>query len=162
MFSGMKPSLRLKDIYDIDLYDLRSIGIKGLAFDIDNTLEPYKSPLPSERLTAWLKEAASLGFKIAFISNAKPGRIEKFAGALTDIDIIVATKAKKPLKKGFKFVCEQMNFRPDQIVMCGDQLYTDILGGNGAGYMTILVDPIEPAIEPPFVKFKRILEKPFL
>ena len=46
--------------------------------------------------------------------------------------------------------------------MVGDQLYTDILGGNIFGAYTILVKPINQEIEPPFVAFKRFLEKPFL
>ena len=46
--------------------------------------------------------------------------------------------------------------------MIGDQLFTDIWGGNRAGLTTVLVTPIDPSIEPPFVRFKRIFEKPFI
>ena len=43
----------------------------------------------------------------------------------------------------------------------GDQLFTDVWGANRAGIVSILTRPIyEDTV--PFIKFKRLLEKPFL
>jgi hypothetical protein len=45
-------------------------------------------------------------------------------------------------------MADKMNLNLNEIAMVGDQLYTDILGGNKAGCYTILVNPINVKIEP--------------
>ena len=98
------------------------------------------------------------------LSNAKKERADKFIKGFTgeDFNIYCCAKAGKPLKKGFAIMADKMNLNLNEIAMVGDQLYTDILGGNKAGCYTILVNPINVKIEPWFVRFKRFLEKPFM
>ena len=54
---------------------------------------------------------------------------------------------------------QAMNLAPRQIAVVGDQIYTDILGGNRVGMFTCLVQPIKPE---PWLRFrlKRALERP--
>lgn len=165
MGSFMKPDIKLKSIYDLDPVMLKSKGIKGLLFDIDNTLEEYATIVPSEKLIKFIKMISDCGFKIGIISNAKIKRSQIFAEGFPKEEypmIYITGKAQKPLKKGFVEITEQMGIYLHEAAMIGDQLYTDILGGNRAGCLTILVNPININIEPSFVKFKRFFEKPFL
>ena len=90
-----------------------------------------------------------------FVGEA-PGAEETLAGRP------FVGKAGKPLKKGFNELAQKFGLELNQIAMVGDQLFTDILGGNRAGCTTILVTPINIKIEPGFVRFKRFFEKPFL
>jgi len=164
MGRGRKPDLKYSDIYAIDLEDLRNRGIRGLVFDIDNTLEPYATPVPGEKLTGWLEGLAADSFVLAILSNAKKERIEKFIGGFPEPlrdKIYFVYGAAKPSRKGYRKLAGMCGLETGQLAMIGDQLFTDIWGGNRAGCLTVLVEPIEPAIEPPFVRFKRKLEKLF-
>lgn len=42
--------------------------------------------------------------------------------------------------------------------MIGDQIFTDVWGGNRFGALTIMVAPLGPEIVP-FIKLKRVAEK---
>ena len=165
MFRKLKPDIKCGSIYELDTESLRRRGVRGLFFDIDNTMEPYSTPLPSEKLAKWLEGLTAAGFVIGILSNAKQARIAKFVDGfppeLRD-RILYVYKAAKPLKKGFRKLLAYAGLDANEGAMIGDQLYTDIWGGNRAGLTTILVPPIDPSIEPPFVRFKRIFEKPFL
>ena len=46
------------------------------------------------------------------------------------------------LRKSFKKALTTMGIRKEEAVMIGDQLMTDILGGNRKGLHTILVVPV--------------------
>ena len=51
--------------------------------------------------------------------------------------------AKKPLKRGFKKELKAIDHQNRaEVVVIGDQIMTDILGGNRMGFYTILVEPI--------------------
>ncbi len=165
MFRKMRPDLKYDDIYAIDLDALRDSGVTGLFFDIDNTLEPYSTPEPGEKLSGWISALLKGGFRVGVLSNARRERIEKFISgfplSIRD-EVLYVCDAGKPLKKGFKKLCAAAGLTPGQSAMVGDQLFTDILGGNRSGLTTVLVKPIDPTIEPPFVRFKRLFERPFL
>ncbi len=156
---GWKPDVWLDTIYEIDWQRWQRQGIKGFLFDIDNTLEPYATKEPGGTLLTWLRQLESAGLQTGILSNAKAGRASLFA---QKAGVRFVGHANKPSKRGFAEMASQMELRPDEIVMVGDQLFTDIWGGNRFGCITILVTPIEPGREPWFVLLKRVLEKPFL
>lgn len=161
----MKADIKVNTIYDMDLNSLKELGIKGFFFDIDNTLEEYATKQPGEKLISYIKQLSDNGFKIGILSNAKVERAHFFAEGFPKDnypEIYFVGKAGKPLKKGFNELAQKFGLELNQIAMVGDQLFTDILGGNRAGCTTILVTPINIKIEPGFVRFKRFFEKPFL
>ena len=165
MKKRLRPDLKYGTIYEIDRESLMEKGISGLFFDIDNTMEPYNAPLPSEKLSGWLKECIDRGFTVGIVSNAKKERIARFvAGFPDDIrgKVLYVYGAAKPSKKGFRKLCGEAGIDAGEAAMIGDQLFTDIWGGNRSGLTTVLVTPIDLSIEPGFVRFKRLLERPFL
>ena len=128
--------------------------------DIDNTLVPYSTKIPDEKVLSWLTELDKSGIKIVILSNAKEERARKFADAITGIKgIFTIGKAGKPLKRGFLQAEKALGINRANMCMIGDQLFTDILGGNLCGVYSIWVTPIEK-VEPKFVMMKRIFEKP--
>ena len=161
----IRPDLSLADIYGIDAEFLKSKGIRGIGFDIDNTLEAYSTAQPGERSSAFLRSLIEQGLQVGLVSNASRKRIERFAsGFPEDIAgrIHVVYKAAKPLKKGFREMAGLMELADcSELAFCGDQLFTDILGARRSGALAILVEPIKLSAEPPFVRFKRRLEKLF-
>ena len=149
MGSFMKADFKLDSIYDLDPVLLKEKGIKGILFDIDNTLEEYAAKEPGEKSIALIRCLGEQGFRIGILSNASHKRAERFL-------------AGKPLRSGFHRLIDEMGIKPREAVMVGDQLYTDIWGGNRSGCYTVLVKPINKSIEPVFVRFKRFIEKPFI
>jgi len=51
--------------------------------------------------------------------------------------------AHKPNKKGFKKAKELLNLQEENIAVVGDQIFTDVLGGNKSKMFTILVKPLD-------------------
>ena len=160
----LKPDIFVETIYDIDLKDMKARGIKAFFFDIDNTIEEYSTPVPTDNSISLFRKMAEEGFIVAIISNAKESRVLKFVRGFPKNNfpqVYYVFEALKPRKKGFKYLSDKLNLKPSEIAMVGDQVFTDILGGNNFGALSIAVRPINLKIEPGFVRFKRFFERPF-
>lgn len=139
LFEVLIPRLRVRTVYDIDLNLLQEKGYKGIITDLDNTLVGAKDPLATPKLTAWLEEVKRQGFKLVVVSNNDQARVSTFCAPL---DIQFVHKARKPSSRPFSKGMELMGLHPEETVVVGDQLLTDVLGGNRMKLFTILVQPI--------------------
>jgi len=140
------PNRFYESVLDIRPEDLRRRGITLLLADLDNTLVPYKTPLPTQELKQWKEELAAGGVELFLLSNSRrPGRPKRFADAL-GIDFI--GHAGKPKQGGYKRAMEHTGRTAEQTAIVGDQIFTDVLGGTLAGITTILVRPIRLAGNP--------------
>ena len=134
------------NIYDITGEALARRGIRLLLADLDNTLAPYGVPLPDEGLRAWRDELKEHGVTLFILSNNRhESRPRIFAQAL---DVPYIGHAGKPKTPSFFAAMEQMGATREQTAIIGDQIFTDVLGGNRAGVATILVRPIRLAGNP--------------
>ena len=134
------------NIYDITGEALARRGIRLLLADLDNTLVPYGVPLPDERLRAWRDELKEHGVTLFILSNNRhESRPRIFAQAL---DVPYIGHAGKPKTPSFFAAMERVGVGPAQTAIIGDQIFTDVLGGNRAGVATILVRPIRLAGNP--------------
>jgi len=134
------PSRVLGSIYDLRPEDLRAHGIRLVLADLDNTLTPYEESLPSPRLMAWKEALEGAGITLFVVSNSrKSRRCPDFCAAL-GIDCV--RHAGKPGTQGFHAALEKTGCRPEEALMVGDQIFTDILGANRAGIPTVLVKPM--------------------
>ena len=133
------PDMYQKSIYYIDYDKLLLDGIKCLLFDLDNTCVPYEEKEPNDKLAELFDDLKDKGFKVIIFSNATRKRIAPFKKRL-NVDCMA--RAHKPSKKNFLKVLKLFNFDLSEVAIVGDQLYKDILGGNRAGIMTILVNPM--------------------
>jgi hypothetical protein len=150
------PRLRVNSIYDIDIQALWDAGVRGIITDLDNTLVSTNDPLASPQLVDWLKRVKTAGFRIVIVSNNSAGRVKTFSDALAVPSI---PRAKKPRAAAFRKAMEMMNVGPEQTVVIGDQMLTDVLGGNRLGLHTILVTPISIGDEGLFTRINRKIEK---
>ena len=140
LLERFRPDGYVARVMDIDLALLAAAGCECLLLDLDNTLLPWKSSEISEEVKAWVARAKELGIKPAIVSNTHYlPRLRKIAEAL---DIPWTAHAMKPWAKGFVKAARLVGSGPDKTVVVGDQLLTDILGGNRAGMRTILVKPV--------------------
>lgn len=149
------PTLFKKSIFEITVEVLNKIEIKGIILDVDNTLTMHHCKEPYDGITDWLSKIKSSGFKVIIASNNTKKRVSEFA-KLLDLDYV--SMSCKPFPFGLKRAYKVLGTKPKQTVIIGDQLFTDILGGNFLGIKTILVDPFEPE-KNVFFRVKRKLEK---
>ena len=79
----MKADLKIDNIYHINPEMLKNLGIKGILFDIDNTLEEYATVIPSQKTIDFIRGLNDEGFKVGILSNAKEERADKFVKGFT-------------------------------------------------------------------------------
>ena len=159
MFNLFRPKEYVRSIFDIDYNDLWDKGIRGLLFDIDNTLATYDSPMPNQLTEELVQELRDAGFTIWIISNGKKERVLSFAKRLS---VPAIWKARKPFPTGIGRIRKQMKLKPSQIAIIGDQLFTDVCAGNMGRVYSILVKPISEEHDEWITKIKRNTEKRFL
>ncbi|MEW6188695.1 MAG: YqeG family HAD IIIA-type phosphatase [Actinomycetota bacterium] len=149
------PGKYYDSVCEVDLAELKREGIEGLIIDLDNTLVPrYKRETP-QRIRRWLQEAILQGFRICILSNNWTTRASEIA---SQFKLPLLAPAGKPRQRAFLRAIKMLDVSPEQTVVIGDQIFTDILGGNRLGLKTILVVPISPQ-EMLHTKFLRRLER---
>ncbi len=154
ILKNLVPDLVVRSIGDINFDRLRKRGITGLIVDVDNTLVSASSRNPDAKAFDWIKKAMQKGFKLCIVSNALKKRVTNIANAL-GVDYIY--RASKPRRRSFLKAKGMMGLKTAEIAVIGDQIFTDIFGGNRAGMFTILVNPINPE-ELFIIKPRRMLE----
>ena len=149
------PDKYYKNIYEINYQKLKENGIKCLLFDLDNTLVPPHVDKPNKKIRDLFDNLKELGFKVIIMSNSGKKRLTPFKDELI---IDCSASSFKPLKKKFLKILKEYKLDISEIAIIGDQLLTDILGGNRAGITTILVNPISKK-DIIYTKLNRKLEK---
>jgi uncharacterized protein len=149
------PNEHVKSIHEIDPNTLKDKGIKGIITDLDNTLVPWDVKEATPEIVNWFKRMKDNGIKVTIISNNKEERVKMFSEPLGTPFVF---SARKPLARAFKTAARQMDLAKEEIVVVGDQLLTDVLGGNSAGFYTILVVPIVQTDEK-ITQFNRKIER---
>lgn len=139
MLKKLLPSKYVKTVFDIKPENLKALGVKGIITDLDNTLVAWDVADATPEVIKWFNDMAENNISITIISNNKMNRVKAFSEPLGTPFVY---SARKPLKHAFKKVAKQMELNKEEIVVIGDQLLTDVLGGNLAGFYTILVVPI--------------------
>lgn len=139
IWQSLMPDEYVSSIYDIDLERLWASGKRLILTDLDNTLVPWNHPLVPAELKIWLETAAAKGFHVCIVSNNRSGRVEEFS-LVSGLPAVGA--AKKPKSRGFQKAIAKFNYSASQTVMVGDQLFTDVRGGNKLGLYTVLVVPM--------------------
>ncbi len=133
-------------IYDLSGEALERRGIRLLLADLDNTLVPYGVPLPDQRLKDWRDELVAHGVTLFILSNNRHEHRPRVFSEGLDVPFI--GHAGKPKTPSFYAAMERMGVTKEQTAIVGDQVFTDVLGGNRAGVTTILVRPIRLAGNP--------------
>lgn len=155
MIEKYYPDIYCDSIRHIDLDMLKNKGIKGFILDIDNTLVPMHSKDADENAVTWIADLKKNGFKVCILSNATKKRVIRFN---KDIAVIAIHRAFKPSGRAFLKAADKLELEPENIAVVGDQIFTDIYGGNKANMLTILVKPIDKK-EIVYVRLKRWPER---
>lgn len=137
---NLYPSIYIENVKKITLELLKEKKIKGLILDIDNTLIDYDKNL-LEGTKEWCDNLKENNIKLCILSNTnKVKKVEKVANIL-NLEYIYF--AHKPSKKGFLKAQKLLGLNKEEIAIVGDQIFTDVWGGNRVGMYTILTKPID-------------------
>lgn len=133
------PNEQVKSILEIEPEHLAQKGIKAIITDLDNTLVAWDRPDATPELLEWFNEMRDAGIKVLIVSNNNQTRVSSFS---TPLDLPYIFEARKPMGRAFRKAIKLLNVQKSETVMIGDQLLTDVFGGNRSGIHTILVIPI--------------------
>lgn len=133
------PDLYLKSVWDLPEDDLKARGIRGLIFDIDNTVLNWNVREVTPETHTLFARLRERGYRCCLVSNNKRDRVEAVARVL---GVPAISKAGKPRRRAFRQALAVLGTRQEETAVIGDQLFTDILGGNRLGLYTVLVVPL--------------------
>ena len=155
MLKTFYPYQWVDSTYDIPWDEWYAKGIRGVIFDVDNTLVPHDAPA-DERAMALFAKFREMGMQTCLVSNNKEPRVKSFSEQVGGSHYVY--KAGKPSKKGYLAAMKKMGTKKKTTLFVGDQLFTDVWGANRTGIRSILVKPINPKEEIQIV-LKRYPEK---
>lgn len=158
MLKRFLPNEQVNNVFEITAEKLTKQGIKGIITDLDNTLVEWDRPLATSKVIDWLAEMEQSGIAVTIVSNNNENRVKKFS---EPHQIPYIFRARKPFSHAFTEALHKMNLKKEETVVIGDQLLTDILGGNRAGFYTILVVPVAQT-DGLVTKFNRFVERRIL
>ncbi|WLR49918.1 YqeG family HAD IIIA-type phosphatase [Bacillus tianshenii] len=158
MIKNFLPDQHVQSILDIKPEALKEKGVRGVITDLDNTLVEWDRPDATPELQEWFRSMQDHGILVMIISNNKEARVRKFAEPV-GVPFIYA--ARKPMGRAFRRALKEMMLKKSDVVVIGDQLLTDVLGGNRAGFHTILVVPVAQS-DGFITKFNRRVERRIL
>ena len=107
-------------------------------------------------IVEWVEQLKYDGIKFYIVSNTnKKDKVEQVSQKLK---IKYNYFAKKPLKTGLLKAQKELQEKPENVAVVGDQIFTDVLGGNRCNMFTILVDPIDDTKDYWYTAWKRPIE----
>lgn len=139
MTNKLYPCMYVDSLLDIPLDELAAAGLRAFIFDLDNTITEWNSQELRAEVEAWFKIIKERGFKACILSNNGEQRILQISQRL---GIPFIHRARKPLRRSFLQAVALMEVNASETAVIGDQIFTDVLGGNRAGLYTILVKPL--------------------
>ncbi|NLP18600.1 MAG: YqeG family HAD IIIA-type phosphatase [Firmicutes bacterium] len=140
MWNLVCPRLYVESIFAIPLDDIWRRGIRGLIFDVDNTLTGWRGKELDAETLQWFGNLAERGFQICLVSNS--GQQERVMAFGRLLNVCAIPRAYKPMGRAFREALKKLKTGPASTAVIGDQIFTDVLGGNRLGLYTILVVPL--------------------
>ena len=151
------PKLIADELTELTPELLKRQGIRLLMMDFDNTIVPYTTDVPTEKMSRWLSMMASSEITICVVSNSRNDRVKVFC-AKYGIPVIV--RAKKPGTRGIEECLAKFGVDRREAALVGDQIFTDTLGANRAGVTPILIRAIDN--HNIWLKLRHVAELPFI
>lgn len=134
------PHSSLNRLDEVDLDDLKAQGKRLILIDVDNTLLPWRASQVPEMTLDWIKRAKGLGFQLCILSNTR--NVTRLESLSQQMEIPYIRDKFKPSRAMYERALKEHDAKPDEAVMIGDQLLTDVLGANRVGIDSIWVMPM--------------------
>lgn len=157
MSFSLIPQMLCPALTDLTVERLHRAGVAFLMLDFDNTIVPYTNDVPTPEMEAWLQAMQASDIGLCVVSNSHKTRVVKFCQAR---GIPCITHSKKPFSKGIFQCRDKFSLDLSHAALVGDQIYTDVLGANCAGAVSILVRPIH--LHNIWLRLRHVAELPFI
>lgn len=126
---NLVPDKIINSIYELDGTELYRKGVRLLLADLDNTIARYAQPDPDEALRLWVRGMEEAGVTVFVLSNGRrPARARRFCEGF----VPYISHASKPWPKNFRKAMDLNGATPEQTIIIGDQIFTDVWGGHNA------------------------------
>ena len=153
--SLFKPTEIINNYLDLDVTNLKNIGIKVLLIDIDNTIAlPDRGSLSLDA-KRFINNIKNNDIIPVIFSNNNKNRVSNF---VDDFEVDWYYYVLKPLPFYFKKIFKTYNIKANECAVIGDQLLTDILGANLSGCYGIYSKQLQEK-DTPLTKINRTIEK---
>lgn len=136
--SLLMPTSSVNNVTDIDIELLKHLKIESIFLDVDNTIASHRSEEPFEGTVKWVHKILEQNINIVIISNNLRKRVAPLA---KKFDLPFISLAFKPLPFGFYRANKLIKSKHENIMVIGDQVFTDILGANLSHMKSILLLP---------------------
>jgi uncharacterized protein len=137
----IKPDLQLLKVDELTPERLRQLGdIRGVIFDLDDTLKPLRSGELSADVVEMLKTLQNDGFKLGIVSNNPSKKHCEEAQQLLrmhGLRIPFIGQARKPTSRDFQTMLRHFGLQPEQVVMVGDSPICDVIGSKKIGMKAV-------------------------
>lgn len=157
MSVSLIPDLIVDRLTELTPEGLKARGVTFLMLDFDNTIVPYTTNTPTPEMEQWLRTMLASEIGLCVVSNSKRDRVVKFCEAR---GIPCVTHSKKPFQRGIRRCRDRFSLDLTHAALAGDQIYTDVLGANTAGSVSILVTPIH--LHNIWLRLRHVAELPFI
>ena len=156
MFKSFVPFAHAQSVYEIPVDFYQQQGVKLLLIDLDNTLDSYRLFVPTERAVKLLTSLKETGLNVVIVSNNRARRVQSYASSAGCACI---SSARKPFAGRIKKFLKENNYLPEETMLVGDQLITDVLFGKHAHVRVVLTEKVVK--EDQFTThFNRLLDRP--
>lgn len=150
------PTYLSNNVFSINPHFFVAIGKKAVLLDLDNTLDPVDIKEPSERAIAYVEGLKKEGLKVYVASNNTGKRVSTYCEKL---NIEAASGLLKPFSFRLKKWIKKTGYKKEEVILVGDQIFTDVLSAKGANIDILLTKPLSPR-DSVFTLLNRKLEKP--
>lgn len=131
------PTAAVESVLCVDPNELVARGKRLLLLDVDNTLVGWKGREVPPDVARWVRAVLQAGLDVCVVSNTKrPRRLKELCSSL---GVPFIRDRFKPSRRMFLQAMERYGASPDESIMVGDQLFTDVLGARRAGIEAIWV-----------------------
>ena len=154
---SLLPKIIVPALTDVTEELLSSRGVQLLMLDFDNTIVPYTTSIPTEKMQLWLESMSKSDIQLCVVSNSRKDRVKVFC---EKFHIPCITHANKPFSRGIRACLARFDMAPEKCALVGDQIFTDTLGANCTGVTSILVQAIDN--HNIWLKLRHVAELPFI
>ena len=149
------PTIAVNKVTDITPALVHAIKADSILLDVDNTLAFPGSQEPLEGTIEWANAMKKAGIKIIIMSNNFKKRVQPF---VAKYDLPFMSFSLKPLPFAYFHAMKKLKSKREDVVVVGDQVFTDVIGANFSFMKSILLMPAEKETSFSF-QIKRKFEK---
>jgi uncharacterized protein len=137
----LRPDAVVASVTEVTPDFLHARGVRAVMVDLDDTLLASGSDLLEPLFRAWLETLRGAGVPVVILSNGTQTRVARWA---QELGVVGLPLMGKPLARAFRQGLAELGTPAHETAMVGDQLFTDVLGANLVGMVSILVTPLSP------------------